>query len=84
MSDAKAVDAKGIFVNIPSNPDAKLSLGKELLPNAPAYEDEASILSYIMMSYLNPLLKWGSKNDLQIEGNKKYTTITIDIYIILL
>lgn len=87
MSDVKAVDAKGIFLNVPATdiyPDVKLSLGKELLPNAPAYEDDASFISYIMMSYLNPLLKWGSKNDLQIEGNKKYTIITIDIYVILL
>ena len=87
MSDANAVDAKGVFVKIPVesiNPDVKLSLGKELSPSAPAYEDDASILSYIMMLYLNPLLKWGAKIDLQIEGNKKYTIITIDIYLTLL
>lgn len=59
--------------------DVKVSLGKELLKDAPSYEDNANIISFIMMSYLNPLLKYGAKNDLQIEG-KTLLLINISNY----
>ena len=69
---SNAIETKIVSVALPIvevNPDVKLSLGKELLPDAPSYEDNSNIISYILMSYLNPLLKWGAKHDLQIEGN---------------
>ena len=71
MSDV-SVDTKDVIIhNVPTAEviNCKVSLGKVLLPDTPAYEDNADILSYMSMAFLNPLLKWGAKHDLQIEGS---------------
>ena len=64
--DKNVIDTKEVAIAVPIT-NIKLSLGKELLPDTPSQEDESDWISYITMSYLNPLLGWGSKNDLQIE-----------------